>query len=596
MKRTFRIIVPILLVIAILACMIWYLFVYDRDFARDLLLSQARYFEEHGQNELSVWLYDLAYAHSDNDASVAIELAEHYKASGNFTKAEYTLSRAISNGGTTELYIALCKTYVEQDKLLDAVAMLDSIPDASIKAQLDALRPAAPVVNYTPGFYSQYISVSITAESGTLYVNTTGEYPSIENAPHSGAITLGQGETNIYAITVGENGLVSTLGRFGYTVGGVIEEVVFADAAMEAHIRSLLGADAGQVLFTNDLWTITEMVIPESVQVYDDLAKLPYLTSLTVYNAKSDELDSIGYLTQLQSLIITGCSPSSATMSAIASLPNLTELTLAQCGLTDISVLAALRNLQYLDLSYNSIRDISALRSMDALQTLFMSHNALEDLNALSSLSNLRTLNVSYNSITSLAPICSIVSLRSLDISNNMLSNLGAVNNLSALTYLNAGYNDLTDITVLSGCTALTELNLSNNVLTDLSPLAGLTGIERLDFSYNQVTDLPDWSTNCNLVIINGSYNQLTDLEELQQMPYLNKVFMDYNPELTSVESLTYCPNLIQVDIFGTKVIDVSFLTEQSIIVHYDPTNVDIGGETLPEETTPEDSQPEETE
>ena len=200
MKRFFKILIPIILVIVIIACIGWYLFIYDRDFTRDMLLQGARYFEDIGNHEVSGWFYDQAYKQADNNDAVAIELAEQHKLSGNYTKAEYTLTKAISDGGSAELYIALCKTYIEQDKLLDAVKMLDAVlkedssVDPQVRQQLQHLRPAAPTTAQNPGFYSQYISAEIACESGTLYVNPHGEYPSLKDAPYSEPITLADGE------------------------------------------------------------------------------------------------------------------------------------------------------------------------------------------------------------------------------------------------------------------------------------------------------------------------------------------------------------------------------------------------------------------
>ena len=96
MKRFIRFLVPMLLVIALIGCAVWYLFVYDRDFTRDVLLKHARYFEQSGNHAVSEWFYNQAYAHADKDEDVAIELAEQYKSAGNYTKAEYTLSSAIA--------------------------------------------------------------------------------------------------------------------------------------------------------------------------------------------------------------------------------------------------------------------------------------------------------------------------------------------------------------------------------------------------------------------------------------------------------------------------------------------------------------------
>ena len=169
MKKSLRIILPVILAIAIILCTVWYLFIYDRGFTRDMLLSFARYSESQGNHNVATWFYNIAYKQSSNSDDVAIELAQQYKSSGNYTKAEYTLSNAIADGGGVDLYIALCNTYVEQDKLLDAVTMLDSITNPQIKEQLAAMRPASPTVTPEPGYYSQYISATLSKYDGTIY-------------------------------------------------------------------------------------------------------------------------------------------------------------------------------------------------------------------------------------------------------------------------------------------------------------------------------------------------------------------------------------------------------------------------------------------
>jgi len=143
MKKAIRILVPLVLTMVILLCTFWYLFIYDREFTRDVLLSAARSFDNNGRHKIAAWFYDRAYRQSGDNDNVAIELAEQYKEIGNYTKAEYTLTKAISDGGGADLYIALSKIFVEQDKLLDAVRMLDNIKNPDIKQHLDRMRPAA---------------------------------------------------------------------------------------------------------------------------------------------------------------------------------------------------------------------------------------------------------------------------------------------------------------------------------------------------------------------------------------------------------------------------------------------------------------------
>ena len=338
MKKFTKILLPILLSVAILFSLAWYLFVYDRAFARDMLLNFARFSEDRGYHSTSTWFYNLAYSHAEDRDAVAIELAQQYKKSGNFTKAEFTLSNAIADGGGIDLYIALCQTYVEQDKLLDAVNMLNNITNTEIKAQLDAMRPEAPTSQPAPGFYSQYISVTIDASSGQLLINENGQYPSVKNGAYSAPITLKDGNNTIYAISVADNGLVSPVSIFGYTVGGIIEELEFCDSAMESEIRKLLGVDADKTLMTNDLWNITEFTVPEAATDYAELKHMPFLTSLTITKGSASQLSYIANLSNLETLTVTDTAVSQDHLASIAKLPSLKVLTLQNCNLSGISV------------------------------------------------------------------------------------------------------------------------------------------------------------------------------------------------------------------------------------------------------------------
>lgn len=570
MKTSFKRILPILLVIVIIFSIVWYLFVYDKDFTRDILLQQARFFESRSEHGIASWFYDQAYSQSGNDQEVAIELAEQYRSSGNYTKAEYTLSNAIADGGSVELYVALSKLYVEQDKLLDAVTMLDNVSDPEIKAQLEQDRPAPPEANPASGFFSQYITVAVESTSGTLYVSCDGEYPSTRTDAYTNGIPLSAGENTILALSVGDNGLVSRLSVFGYTVGGVIEEVTLTSPELDALVREQLGFRAEDRLLTSDLWNITSLTIPSSVTEYTDLQYLPYLTSLTIENGNFADLQVLANLSQLTHLTVTGSVVGAKDLATIASLPGLTDLTLSDCSLSSIGNLAGAPALRYLDLSGNTIRDISALSSVSTLRELDLSHNALTTLNALVALKELIRLDVSYNSLASVTPLAGCTALVELDISNNAIGSLDGVEGLTALVKLNAGHNKLTDAGLLSGNTTLAELTLSNNSLLDISSLSSLTALQYLDFSYNEVTELPQWNKSCALVHIAGSYNQLRSLDSLGGYENLNTVLMDYN-SIASVNALAQCPQLIRVDVSGNPVKDVSKLTEQSIIVNYTP-------------------------
>lgn len=575
MKKAFKILIAILLALAVVLCAGWYLFVYDREFTRDMLLYSARYFDEQGNRVLASWFYDRAYDQAGDNDDVAIELAQQHKDAGNYTQAEATLSKAIEDGGGVKLYMALCKTYAEQDKLMDCVTLLSSITNLEVKAQLDAMRPAAPTATPEPGFYNQYISVTVTAESGTLLVNPHGEYPSIHEDVYSAPIPLVAGENAIYALAVDDNGLVSPLAIFGYTVGGVIEEVHFTDAAMEEQIRSMLEVSDNTVLYSNELWEITSFTMPQNAKSYADLKYLPFLEELIIQDGPSDGLSVISSLAKLTHLHITDTSVSAEDLAVIGALPKLDKLTLSSCGLSTTNGLEKATTLRYLDLSNNTIRNISPLASMTSLQEVYLQNNALTDLSSLSAIKTIMRLNVSGNALSTVTPVCGITGLVWLDASNNQLISLDKIGSLTMLNELYLSKNLLTDVSALSGCTALQILYLDNNQLTDISALSNLTKVTMLNFAHNQVVELPAFDKDCNLVAIDGSHNLLEKLDALSGLPQLNNVFMDYNEKIESVEPLANCHLLIRVDVYGTKVTEVTMLTDQSIIVNYNPVQED---------------------
>lgn len=571
MKRTIKRLLPILLSLVVICSIIWYLFVYDRGFMQDVLLTGARLFERQGNHSLATWFYNQAYLHSGNDDSVIIELAERFKKIGNYTQAEVVLTSAIAEGGSAELYIALSETYVEQNKLLDAANMLENITNPDIKAQLDARRPAAPIATPAPGFYSQYINVSIeSGDSTDLFIATDGDFPSVENA-YTDSITLVGGENKIYAIAVGEDGLVSVPSYFGYTVGGVIEEITLSDPVLDSLYRDLLGVSADTQLFTNDLWTITSLTVPEGVKDYSDLGRLAYLETLVIDGVVLEDLQMLAPLSQLKSLTIRGCPLSATDLSVIGALPNLENLTLQDCSLSNISGLSGASRLVTLDLSKNAIRDLGGLSFMENLTTLNLSSNALTNLSALSALEKLSVLDVSYNSLTSIAPLATCKSLSVLVATNNQLTEIPAFNDAAMLKTLNLSNNDLTNVDNLSKYASLSMLGLAYNQITDVSALSGLNQLASVDFSHNQISTIPEWSKNCQLVELNGSHNKITSVAPLRGLACLNNVYLDYN-QITNVNPLADCRMLVRVSIYGNSVKDVSKLTDMSVIVNYDPT------------------------
>ena len=571
MKKAAKFLIPLILGLLIIASIFWYLFIYDRAFTRDTLLNQARYQDINGNSRLSSWFYDAAYNFSGHDENVAIELANQYKHDGNYTKTELTLTKAIHNAPTVELYTALSRVYVEQDKLMDAVRLLENISDPQIKAELDVLRPIAPVPDHPSGYYSEYIQLHLDSKAKYIFYTLDGSYPSINGLVQQDGFTLPSGQTLVTAIAVGEDGLVSPVAELDYTVTGVIEEVVFTDSVVEQAIREKIGANGTELILTNHLWEVKEFTAPQDAKSLNDLAFLTNLSQLEITGMEIDSLAFLSSLSKLESLNLSGCTFKPEEMTVIAGLPALKTLSLSDCNLSTIDYLENAPSLTTLDLSNNTIRNLEVLTSIPGLKELNLNHNAVTALDILGNLNSLEVLNVGFNSITSLKPLSNCTQLRELVADNNTLSNLEGLNGLSQLQLLSVDYNSISDISSLSQNGELKNVSIASNHISDIAALGKLQHLEILDFSGNQVSALPEWSGECPLQTIDGSYNMLTSIDSLGKLQSLTHVYMDYNL-ITNIDELEDCFCLVQINVFGNAIADVSKLRERDIIVNYDPT------------------------
>ena len=552
MKRVLKIVIPLVVVLALLGAAAWFFLSFRADLTAGFLRGQAAKMVERERYSRAVTYYNWAWQLDPENQEIPLALAEAYAGSGNYTKAEYTLVRAISaRPQDVDLYVALCQVYVAQDKLLDAVQMLDRTSDAEVKAALDELRPAAPVLSPENGYYTEYIEVTADGGGNAVYLSIDGDYPSMEDDAYTGPVTLPGGETMVMAVAVDENQMVSQAVQNGYTIGGVVEPVTLNDPAIDAAVREQLGMTAGETLMTDDLWSIAELTLPDTVADLADLSHFTGLTTLTIQNVSGLDFSVLSQLTALQTLDLSGCTISTGSLDAIAGLTGLRVLRLNNCALTDIN----------------------ALSQLTALTELQLANNSLTDIGVTSLMLDLETVTLTNNPVTSIAGLSACTKLKSLDISGCSVTSIASLSGKTALETLLAGNNQIADLSPLEGCTALSVLEVPYNLVSDISVLAQLPALTRFVGNNNQITAVPDFDEETSkLQYIQLDYNEVADLAGLQGINSLNYVYADYN-QVETILPLKNNINLIQINVWDNPIPEeeVKSLQENSIIVNYNP-------------------------
>lgn len=565
MKTFLKVILPLVLIVALLVAAGWY-FLYERpDLTASALIYWGDRFEAEGRHNRSIFCYSNAMKLQPQDDRIPRWLSSAYAADGNYTKAEYTLVSAITAiPNSVELYCALSRVYVAQDKLLDAENMLGRISSPQVKEQIDALRPLAPSVTPESGYYTDYINVTATANGGTVYLTTGTDFPSLSTDLYEGPFALEAGETNVTAISVGQNGLVSPVVYAGYNVGSVVEEVRLADTVVERCVREQLGKLPDEPLMSDELWEVQELVLPEGVTTMQDLPLFTGLLSLSLHESTSIDSAILLQLTTLRSLDVSGCIIPTAVLEAIGQLPDLTALNLQNCAIDSVNALVGLTKLEYLNLTNNTLSDLTALSSMTRLRELHLDNNPIFTINYLANCTSLEILSVESCGISRLAPLSGCDQLQELYASNNRID------------YLDA----------LEGCTGMRILDVSFNKVADISVLAGFPELVTFNGNNNRITAIPDLDENTfKLVQFNANYNQIEDISGLAGLMYLNYVRVDYN-KVKDVSCLKNNYSLVQIDAWDNP-IDLEPVPEMQalgIIVNYNPTYVPPAEEDTTEE------------
>ena len=555
MKHALKVLIPLILVIALLVGACWFFLFYRPDLTMSVFAYWGDRFYQEGRYNRAEFFFQTAIKLAPDDEVLPVLLANSYVKDGNYTKAEYALVSAITQQpDSVRLYAALSDVYIQQDKLLDAEQMLDRITNSEVKKQIDALRPSTPVISPESGYYSEYIDVTVSCSSGTIYTVLNSDYPSVETDAYTGPITLEGGESKIVAISVGENGLVSDAAYAGYTVGSVIEPATISDPALDSYVRELMEKTAADEIMSDELWEITEIDLPEEVKDLSDLRKFDGLLSLSIHSSTNLDLSILGELTTLKTLVLSGCTIPPAVLEAICTLPDLEHLELAGCAISNINSLVGLMKLEYLDLTNNSVSDLTAISALTELRDLYLTNNPVKSISYLNNCLNLERLHME----------------------NCGVSKLSSIADNTAIQELYCAGNSIEDISILEGCSALSIIDLTDNKVSDISVLSKLPELTVFIADRNQITSIPDFDEESSRLwkfFVNK--NQIDTLEGLRNLKWLNYIHADYN-QIKDISCLTDCSTLIQIDAWDNplQLDQIPALEEIGILVNYNPNYV----------------------
>ena len=161
----------------------------------------------------------------------------------------------------------------------------------------------------------------------------------------------------------------------------------------------------------------------------------------------------------------------------LSDMETLMSLKAEGAGISDLTGLEFATNLTELSLGDNSIWDISVVAELIQLTELSLWSNNISDISAVAGLTNLTWLDLGGNSILDISPVIGLTNLTGLDLRVNLISDISAMAGLTQLAELRLQGNNISDISAVAGLTNLIRLRLGNNRISDISPLVANTGL-----------------------------------------------------------------------------------------------------------------------
>ena len=155
------------------------------------------------------------------------------------------------------------------------------------------------------------------------------------------------------------------------------EAVIFDEPLIARAVRNSLNISTGVKIKASYLSRVTNLELTGiDLGSLEDLERLHYIKSLSIWDAPNADFDSIPVYTKLG------------------------ELSVRNCGLTDISFVSKFTGVEHLDLSDNYIEDVSPLRALPNLKLLNIENNRISSIEGLMKLPALSDIEFSWNPLT----------------------------------------------------------------------------------------------------------------------------------------------------------------------------------------------------
>lgn len=182
-------------------------------------------------------------------------------------------------------------------------------------------------------------------------------------------------------------------------------------------------------------------------------------------------------------------------------------------NLSTIRPLASLSNISQLSIGGNNLRDISDVGHLKKITHLQVPNTQINQIGAIQELALLHQLDVSNNQVTDLSPLVGLNKLRDLNASDNPIEDIRPLQQCSLLSTINLSRTQVRDLSPLASSNSIRKLILQETPVSDLKPIKAINGITHLNISRTKVKSLAAISNYTSLKMLNIRFTPISQGE-----------------------------------------------------------------------------------
>lgn len=473
-------------------------------FGKDILVNKLIQNAQNSNESTAIKYYNYALKINPKNAVARNNLVEIYMENDDFSQAMTSIDQGITeNPDNDDLYLYKVKIFEQNLEITQVLDTINTIESSYVKSKFSAKAQTDPSFNIKSGNYSQNVQISINCtENSNIYYKINAENYQLYDNP----IFLTDGYYDISAVSIDDSGIVSREITNSYFIENLVAPVSFTTSDTISAIKSQIGNF--DEISKESLENLTTIDLSSSIIFDNDIETLlncPNLEILLLGDISN--LTSFYPLTKLDNIreiqILQGCTKNlleqlvtiptikilKISNSKINILPQnqtlMTDLTLSNCLIYDISNISSYKTLANLDLSQNLISDISELAFLKKLTHLNLSNNNIVDISAIINTISIKKLDLSYNNINRIQNLSNLIFLEEVNISNNQISSVQEFANLRYLTSLNCSFNNILTLESLILSKSLLEIYANDNEIKDFSYINQIENLNYINLANN---------------------------------------------------------------------------------------------------------------